>query len=106
MILLLKFLIRLLFLLKISTPQNVFTLISYDIELLQGLGAVSHADLQFLELSTSIAEILNATRNQPWTAAWELQKLSHNGSMRSNAAIGLALRSLPSGWMTSHNQPH
>jgi hypothetical protein len=102
MFVMLKFLVRLTLLLESKTPPNIFSLISCGIDLLGDSWneEVSSPDLEYLRLLRSIAEIL-ILEEHPYMAAHNLQGLAHSGSMRSNAAIGFALGSLPPSWMVS-----
>jgi len=89
----------------ISTPESIpkkqlLTLGS------SRLGAVSRTELHYLQLSRSIAETLISPVSRPWIIAEKLQSFEHQGSKRSNAAIGLAIASVSTGWMASQNQQH
>jgi hypothetical protein len=91
---------------KMRTPPNFSSLILQGIQILRALGSTSSEDASYIELTASIVEIRNFHDKQPWVAAEELKALGHNESNRSNAAIGFALASLPSSWMTSENQAY
>jgi len=102
----LKFLLRLKLLLKRRTPQNVFTLISRGFELIDEfpIEELSSSDSEYLCLLNAITDILSTAEEHPHTSARDLRALDYSGSMRSNAAIGFALGSLPPCWMVSASQ--
>lgn len=94
---LITFFIRVSVLLASRTPPNLLELVSQSTELFQdyvkmGMDA-SQDDLNYLVLLKLIADILIGKDQLP-IAARRLHTLSHNGSMRSNAAIGFALGTL------------
>ncbi|OBT68579.1 hypothetical protein VE03_01775 [Pseudogymnoascus sp. 23342-1-I1] len=99
---LITFFIRVSVLLASRTPPNLLQLISQSIELFRdyikvGMDA-SQEDLDYLLLSKLIADILIDKDQLPMVAG-RLHSLSHNSSMRSNAAIGFALGTLPTNWI-------
>jgi hypothetical protein len=99
---LITFFIRVSVLLASRTPPNLLQLISQSTELFRDYVQVrkdaSQEDLDYLLLSKLIAEIL-IDKDQLPMAAGRLHSLSHNGSMRANAAIGFALGTLPTNRM-------
>lgn len=101
---LLKFLIRIAVIVGNRAPPNLFELVSQSIHLFREYGEASNGasqeDLEYILLSRSIAEILMDTNQLP-LAAERLHSLSHNDSMRANAAIGFALAYLPPDQMPS-----
>lgn len=99
---LITFFIRVSVLFASRTTPNLLQLISQSTELFRdyvkfGKDAFQE-DLDYLILSKSIAEIL-IDKDQLLMAAGRLHSLSHNGSMRANAAIGFALGALPTNRM-------
>jgi hypothetical protein len=88
--------IRFTFQLGEKTPPNIHSLISQGIDLLEGQWSevISPLDTDYLHVLRCIAEALSF-ETYPFKTAAKLKALHHGGSMRSNAAIGFALASLP-----------